>query len=99
MFVPSVMLLSVVVSFVYIKTQRSVLAGAMVHLLSNLLNSQMLSPYSVEMGMVIRYVKIGFCMVIFVYAAASRQFKRETAQQIAQIKSDTIRFTGEQDEH
>jgi membrane protease YdiL (CAAX protease family) len=97
-FIPSVMLLSIVVSFVYIKTKRSVLAGAMVHLFSNLLNSQMLSPYSVEMGMVIRYVKMGFCMVILVYTAASRQFRRETAEQIGQIKSDETRFTGVQDE-
>jgi membrane protease YdiL (CAAX protease family) len=98
MFVPSVMLLSVVVSFVYIKTKRSVLAGAMVHLFSNLLNSQMLSPYSVEMGMVIRYVKIVFCIVILVYTTTSKRFKDETAQQIGQIKSDEVRFTGEQNE-
>jgi membrane protease YdiL (CAAX protease family) len=44
LFIPSVILLSFVVSFVYLKTNRSILAGALVHALGNLINSQLLSP-------------------------------------------------------
>lgn len=86
MYIPSVMLLSVFVSFIYIKTKRSILAGALVHMLSNLLGSQLLSPYTTEMSMLIRYVKIFFFVLIMLYAAFSKKFKEEVAKQIAQIQ-------------
>lgn len=41
MYIPSVMLLNFVVSYVYIKTKRSILAGASVHMFANLLGSQL----------------------------------------------------------
>lgn len=82
MMVPSLMLLSVFVSFVYIKTKRSILAGALVHMFSNLLGSQLLSPYSSEMSMLIRYVKMIFFIILMLYTIFSKKFKGEVAEQI-----------------
>lgn len=82
MMVPSLMLLSVFVSFVYIKTKRSILAGALVHMFSNLLGSQLLSPYSSEMSMLIRYVKMIFFIILLLYTIFSKKFKSEVAEQI-----------------
>jgi membrane protease YdiL (CAAX protease family) len=86
MYIPSLMVFNYVVTFVYIKTNRSVLAGAVVHMLGNLINSQLLSPYSVETGMVIRYVKMAFCLTVAVYTAFSASFKAEVEIQIESIK-------------
>ena len=52
------MIFNFAVSYVYIKTKRSILSGAMVHMFSNLLGSQLLSPYSTEISMTIRYTKL-----------------------------------------
>lgn len=82
MMVPSLMLLSVFVSFVYIKTKRSILAGALVHMFSNLLGSQLLSPYSSEMSMLIRCVKMIFFIILMLYTIFSKKFKSEVAEQI-----------------
>lgn len=82
MMVPSLMLLSVFVSFVYIKTKRSILAGALVHMFSNLFGSQLLSPYSSEMSMLIRYVKMIFFIILMLYTIFSKKFKSEVAEQI-----------------
>lgn len=77
MYIPSVMLLNFAVSFVYIKTKRSILAGALVHMFSNLLGSQLLSPYSTEISMTIRYTKMFFCGCIALYCILSNKFKEE----------------------
>lgn len=82
MMVPSLMLLSVFVSFVYIKTKRSILAGALVHMFGNLLGSQLLSPYSSEMSMLIRYVKMIFFIILMLYTIFSKKFKSEVEEQI-----------------
>lgn len=86
MYIPSVMLLSVFVSFVYIKTKRSILAGALVHMLSNLLGSQLLSPYTTEISMLIRSVKNIFFIIIILYVVFSTKFRLEVDEQIAQIQ-------------
>lgn len=77
MYIPSVMLFNFVVSFVYIKTKRSILAGALVHMFSNLLGSQLLSPYSTEISMTIRYTKMLFCGCLALYCIFSKKFKEE----------------------
>lgn len=77
MFIPAVMLFNFAVSFVYIKTKRSILAGAMVHMFGNLLGSQLLSPYGTEIGMTIRYTKMFFCGCLALYCIFSSKFKRE----------------------
>jgi membrane protease YdiL (CAAX protease family) len=92
LFIPSVILLSFVVSFVYLKTNRSILAGALVHMSGNLINSQLLSPYQAGAGTVIRYVKMAFCLAVAVYTVISPGFKREIEGHIETIKSDEARF-------
>lgn len=77
MYIPSVMLLNFAVSFIYIKTKRSILAGALVHMFGNLLGSQLLSPYSSEISMTIRYTKMFFCGCVALYCIFSPKFKKE----------------------
>ena len=77
MYIPSVMLLNFAVSYVYIKTKRSILAGALVHMFGNLLGSQLLSPYSTEISMTIRYTKMFFCGCLALYCMFSKRFKEE----------------------
>lgn len=82
MFVPSVMMLSVWVSFVYIKTKRSILAGALVHMFSNLIGSQLLAPYTTDISMIIRYANMVFFAIIILYVSFSEKFKNEVKEQI-----------------
>ena len=77
MYIPGVMLLNFAVSFVYIKTKRSILAGALVHMFGNLLGSQLLSPYSTEIGMTVRYTKMLFCGCLALYCIFSKRFNEE----------------------
>ncbi|MBD5466408.1 MAG: CPBP family intramembrane metalloprotease [Lachnospiraceae bacterium] len=77
MYIPSVMLLNFAVSYVYIKTKRSILAGALVHMFANLLGSQCLSPYSTEISMTIRYTKMFFCGCLALYCIISKRFQEE----------------------
>lgn len=77
LYMPSIIMLNFVVSFVYVKTKRSILAGALTHMFGNLLNSQLLSPYSVEVGMMIRVIKVIFCVCIALYCIFSKRFKKE----------------------
>lgn len=86
MYIPSVILLNFGVTFVYIKTKRSILAGALVHMFGNLLGSQLLSPYSTEISSVIRYVKMAFFIVLVIYTIFSKKFKNEVAEQIKSIQ-------------
>ena len=86
MFIPSVMMLSVFVSFVYVKTNRSILAGALVHMFSNLIGSQLLSSYTTEISMIIRYTNMLFFLGVIIYAACSKKFKKETAKVIDIIR-------------
>ncbi len=86
MFIPSVMMLSVFVSFVYVKTKRSILAGALVHMFSNLIGSQLLSSYTTEISMLIRYTNMAFFLGVILYAAFSRKFKAENAAVIESIR-------------
>ena len=86
MFIPSVMMLSVFVSFVYVKTGRSILAGALVHMFSNLIGSQLLSSYTTEISMLIRYTNMAFFLGVIIYTACSRKFKAEAASVIETIR-------------
>lgn len=86
MFIPSVMMLSSFVTFVYIKTKRSIMAGALVHMFSNLIGSQLLSSYTTEISMIIRYANMVFFAIIILYAFFSKKFENEVEEQIATIK-------------
>ena len=87
MFIPSVMMLSVFVSFVYVKTDRSILAGALVHMFSNLIGSQLLSSYTTEISALIRYTNMVFFLGVILYVTFSRRFKKETAEVLGSIGS------------
>ena len=86
MCIPSVMLLSSWVTFVYIKTKRSILAGALVHMFSNLVGSQLLSSYTTEISVIIRYANMLFFAIMMLYAMFSKKFGKEVEEQIAVIK-------------
>ena len=77
MWIPSVTIFNFSVSYVYIKTKKSILAGALVHMFSNLLGSQLLSPYSAEMSMVLRYTTMFFCGCLALYCIFSPKFREE----------------------
>ncbi|WMC91183.1 CPBP family intramembrane glutamic endopeptidase [Kineothrix sp. MB12-C1] len=79
MWIPSVTIFNFSVSYVYIKTKKSILAGALVHMFSNLLGSQLLSPYSAEMSMVLRYTTMFFCGCLALYCIFSPKFREEFA--------------------
>lgn len=86
MYIPSVMMLSSWVTFVYIKTKRSILAGALVHMFSNLTGSQLLPSYTTEVGVLIRYANMVFFAIVILYVIFSRKFEKEVEEQIAMIK-------------
>ena len=86
MFIPSVMLLSVFVSFVYVKTNRSILAGALVHMFSNLIGSQLLSTYTTEISMLIRYTNMVFFLGVILYVLRSQKFREEVVLVIERIQ-------------
>ena len=88
MYIPSVMMLSVGVTFVYIKTKRSILAGALVHMFSNLVGSQLLSSYTTEISVLIRYINVAFFAAIICYTCFSKKFKNEVDEQILIIKKE-----------
>lgn len=92
MFIPSVMMLSSWVTFVYIKTKRSILAGALVHMFSNLIGSQLLSYYTTEISMIIRYANMVFFAIIMLYVIFSKKFENEVEEKIATIKEDEETF-------
>ena len=92
MFIPSVMMLSSWVTFVYIKTKRSILAGALVHMFSNLIGSQLLSSYTTEISMIIRYANMVFFAIIMLYVIFSKKFDNEVKKQISTIKEDEETF-------
>lgn len=95
LFIPAVILLSFVVTFVYINTQRSILAGSFVHLTSNFFCSQLLAPYSSATGTIIRTVSIVFSIALMLYALHSKKFKRVLEIEMNKIRSDEENFIKE----
>ncbi len=87
LFIPETMLLSVVVSFVYINTDRSIMAGAFVHMMANFITSQLLSPYSADFGTVLRIIKMVFFSILTIYCMVSDRFKEKVRMQLETIKN------------
>lgn len=92
MYLPSTVALTFVVSFVYIKTNRSILAGAFVHMMSNFLTSQLLSPKTAQLDTIMSYLHVVACCLVALYAVTSKQFKIDFAKTVEQINADTARF-------
>ena len=88
MLIPYNMALSFVMSFVYINTNRSILAGAFVRMMSNFITSQLLIPYDAAFGGVIRNVHLATCVLVIVYTLISKDFKKLAAETIADIERD-----------
>lgn len=77
LFIVSSMTLAVVVAFVYIQTNRNILAGAYVHMASNFFTSQLLADYCQQTATVIRYVAIVMGVVVMIYAVTNKNFKEK----------------------
>ena len=56
------------------------------HMFSNLTGSQLLSSYTTEVGVLIRYANMVFFAIIILYVIFSRKFGKEVEEQIAMIK-------------
>jgi len=87
LYIPGIMLLSIVVTFVYINTNRSIMAGAFVHMMGNFITSQLISPYSVEFETLIRIIQMLFCILVTIYCILSSKFKNKVKNQLEIIKA------------
>jgi len=92
MFIPSTIAVSFVVSFVYINSKRSILAGAFVHMTFNFLTSQLLAPYSIEISSIIRNVTIVFSVTVIVYCLCAEKFKGKVQWAIEDIKKECEKY-------
>lgn len=54
---------------------------------SNLAGSQLLSPYTTEVSVMIRYTNMVFFAIIVLYVKCSKKFEKEVEEQIAVIKA------------
>ena len=59
----------------------------MVHMMSNLITSQLLAPYTAEFGLIIRYLEMLFGIMILIYTMISPKFKAEMKKQMEEYKS------------
>ena len=59
---------------------------------SNLIGSQLLSSYSTEISMIIRYANMVFFAIIMLYVFFSKKFENEVEEQIATIKEYEEKF-------
>jgi membrane protease YdiL (CAAX protease family) len=86
-------LLSFVVSFVYIAANRSILAAAFTHMMSNFLTSQLLVPFSSGVRSVIFSVTSVFCFGVIIYLSVSASFNAKWNVQIRNIQDDMDKFS------
>lgn len=92
LFIPSTILLSFIITFVYINTHRSILAGGFVHMMCNFFTIQLCSYYPIELYVITQYVEIIFCLILITYIISSTKFKNKIDSEIEQIKSDEFEF-------
>ena len=85
-------LLSCVISYVYIAANRSILAAAFTHMMSNFLTSQLLVPFSSGVRSVIFITTSVFCIGVIVYMSVSASFKAKWNAQIQDIKADMKKY-------
>ena len=81
-------MLSGVVTVVYIKTNRSIMAGAFVHLISNIFAGMLVYPFDDAYMLTMLYVKIVLDGLVVLYFARNRKFQDELKHQISLIKND-----------
>jgi hypothetical protein len=85
-------LLSCTVSFVYILADRSILAAAFTHMMSNFLTSQLLVPFSSGVRAVVFITTSVFCAGTVIYSLLSKSFRNKWSVQIQKIKNDLDNF-------
>lgn len=85
-------LLSCVVSFVYVIANRSILAAAFTHMMSNFLTSQLLVPFSSGVRSVTFITTSAFCIGVIVYLSVSASFKAKWNEQMQDIKTDVSKY-------
>ena len=60
------------------------------HMFSNLVGSQLLSPYTTEVSVMIRYTNMTFFAIGILYVKFSKKFEKEVEEQIAVIRAEEI---------
>lgn len=92
LFIPSIILLTFIINFVYINTNRSILAAGFVHMMYNFFNIQLLFNYPIKLCVISQYVQILFGLIFVVYIVFSNKFKQKVDSEIEQIKSNDFEF-------
>jgi len=86
-YIVSTITLSCVVSIVYIKTNRSIMAGAFVHLVSNFLNgSVLIFPFDNTYIITLFYVRIVLEGLVILYFARNAKFRSEVENQFSVLE-------------
>lgn len=93
LFIPRTMILSFVVSFVYLNTKRSILAGAFVHMMDNFFISQLIVPMPIKMRTTIFFVESAFCLLVMIYSLFSSKFKKTVAIELENIKTECEKYS------
>ncbi|MBY2478942.1 CPBP family intramembrane metalloprotease [Clostridioides difficile] len=92
LFIPNIIILTFIINFVYINTNRSILAAGLVHMMHNFFNVQLLLHYPIKLCAISQYVQIIFGLIFVVYIVSSNKFKQKVDSEIEQIKSDDFEF-------
>lgn len=89
-YIPSVILLNFVVSYIYVNNNRSIFSGLFVHMISNFITAQLLISMSVETEMVIRGVSIVMCLIVAIYSSTSKKFMDKFNKSVDSFKQDIL---------
>lgn len=87
-FLPSVIILNFVVSFIYVQNNRSIFAGLFVHMMSNFITSQLLMNSTIETSMTIRCVGILVGIIVLIYSLTSNKFKKQYEKVMLDFQQD-----------
>jgi membrane protease YdiL (CAAX protease family) len=77
LYLPSVIVLNFVVSFIYIQNNRSIFAGWFVHMMSNFITSQLLINSTVETSLAISLAGITIGLAVIIYSLTSKKFIKQ----------------------
>ncbi|MCC0686609.1 type II CAAX prenyl endopeptidase Rce1 family protein [Clostridioides sp. ES-S-0077-01] len=92
LFIPSIILLNFIINFVYINTNRSILAAGFTHMIHNFFNVQLLLHCPIKLCIIAQYVQIIFGLIFLTYMISSNKFKQKVNSEIEQIKLDDFEF-------
>ncbi len=92
LFIPNIVLLNFIINFVYINTNRSILAAGFTHMMYFFFNVQLILHYPIKLCVIAQYVQIIFGLIFLAYIISSNKFKQKVNSEIEQIKSDDFEF-------